>query len=60
MGHLGSPGGRRSKAGGMSRNDVITTEPWCTNSINDQFTMTATVDEIINIKVSKVPWKAKT
>ena len=47
-----------SKPSRMAGNDVITTQPWCTKSIYDQFTMTMTVDEIINANVSKVPRKA--
>ena len=52
---LRSPMGSQSKPG----NYVITAEPWCANSIYDQFTTTATVDEIINMNTSKAQQKAK-
>ena len=58
-GHLRSPMGRQSQLGGAAGNYIITTEPWCVNSIDDQFTTRATVDKIINANTSKVPWKDK-
>ena len=48
----------QSKPGGMVGNDKITTGPWRTNNIYDQFTMMMTVDEIINVNASKTPSKA--
>ena len=46
-------GGRRGKTGRMARNYIITTEPWCANSLYDQFTTMATVNVIINMNASK-------
>ena len=48
--------GCQSKPGRM---DIIEIEPWCVNSIYDQFKTMATVDEIINANASKAPWRAK-
>ena len=51
----------RSKRRCMDGNKVILREKlWCTNSIYDYFTTTATVDQIIKANASKVPQKAKT
>ena len=58
-GHLGFPMGRQSKPSGIAGNDVIMGKPGCANSIYDQFTMTTTVDKILNGNASKVSWKAK-
>ena len=43
----------------VAGNYVIMTEPWSANNNYDQFITTTTVDEIINVNVSKAPWKAK-
>ena len=48
----------QSKPGGMAGNYVIMAEPWCANSIYDQFTTMTTIDEIIHANASKVPQRA--
>ena len=45
----GLPGGGRANPTGWT----------ATNSVYKQFTMMATVDEMINANASKAPWKAK-
>ena len=49
--------GSWSKASRVGRHYVISTDPWGSNNIYNQFTMMTTVDEIMN--VSKAPQKAK-
>ena len=52
---VGSPWvyqGSQHKPSGVAGNYLKTAEPWCANSINDQFI-------IINVNVPKAPQKAK-